>query len=282
MSNTSYQTIEHGIAYNKEKDTYYVNVGAFKLYSFPTLEDAKKFRDQVNAAKLKKKTDEAIAKIYKQDGDEIKAECPYPFNALEAMGIPNADYTLFEQFLTSCPENEAECLYLYYHEGMTLSEIGKGRGRSRERVRQLVSKAMRKIKNRYVMLPKELELKRQRELIEADLRALNEYRGQLVQLFKEKGVYTQEMEIEFGKVTSKTRQEAIKCALEETIETLDLSIRSHNCLKRAGIKTIADLTAHTYDEMRTVRNLGKKSLKEIEAKLHERGYFFKRDGLATI
>lgn len=277
-----YRTVEHGIGYNEGKDTYYVNAGNFKLYSFPNLQDARKFRDELNAARLKKKTEEALARLYEKDGKEIKEEVPYPFNALEAMGMPNADYRKFEEFLTECRSQEAECLYLYYHDGNTLNEIAKQKGVTRERIRQLVAKAMHKIRVRYVLLPQELELKEQRERLEADLRALNEYRGQLVQLFKEKGVYTQEMEIEFGKVTSKTRQDVLKAELEEPIEELNLSIRSANCLRRAGIDTIADLVSHSYDEMRTVRNLGKKSLKEIEGKLKERGYAFRNESSSTI
>ncbi|MBQ8448176.1 MAG: hypothetical protein IJX27_04525 [Clostridia bacterium] len=52
-----------------------------------------------------------------------------------------------------------------------------------------------------------------------------------------------------------------------TIEELDLSIRSFNCLKRAGIDTVGDLTEKTYDDMIKVRNLGRKSLEEIIQKL---------------
>ena len=59
--------------------------------------------------------------------------------------------------------------------------------------------------------------------------------------------------------------------LEEKIEQLDLSVRSYNCLKRHGIETIGDLTKMTQEEMMRVRNLGRKSLKEVEMKLHELG-----------
>ena len=51
------------------------------------------------------------------------------------------------------------------------------------------------------------------------------------------------------------------------IEDLDLSVRSYNCLKRAGIQTVDELTQKTEDEMMRVRNLGKKSLKEVKDKL---------------
>ncbi|MBR2079268.1 MAG: DNA-directed RNA polymerase subunit alpha [Clostridia bacterium] len=59
--------------------------------------------------------------------------------------------------------------------------------------------------------------------------------------------------------------------LEMTIEELDLSVRSFNCLKRAGINTVEDLTNRTEDDMMKVRNLGKKSLDEVINKLHSFG-----------
>ena len=59
------------------------------------------------------------------------------------------------------------------------------------------------------------------------------------------------------------------------IEDLDLSVRSYNCLKRAGIQTVEELTQKTEDEMMRVRNLGKKSLKEVKDKLIELGMGFK-------
>lgn len=59
------------------------------------------------------------------------------------------------------------------------------------------------------------------------------------------------------------------------IEDLDLSVRSYNCLKRAGIQTVDELTQKTEDEMMRVRNLGKKSLKEVKDKLIDLGLGFK-------
>ncbi|AGB40228.1 DNA-directed RNA polymerase, alpha subunit [Halobacteroides halobius DSM 5150] len=57
--------------------------------------------------------------------------------------------------------------------------------------------------------------------------------------------------------------------LETTIEELDLSVRSSNCLKRAGVDTVEELTTTTENELMQIRNLGKKSLQEIKAKLAE-------------
>ena len=63
---------------------------------------------------------------------------------------------------------------------------------------------------------------------------------------------------------------------ETKIEELDLSVRSYNCLKRAGINTVGDLIQKNEEEMMRVRNLGRKSLKEVIQKLRERGLDLKR------
>ncbi|MBE6641981.1 MAG: DNA-directed RNA polymerase subunit alpha [Ruminococcaceae bacterium] len=65
--------------------------------------------------------------------------------------------------------------------------------------------------------------------------------------------------------------------LEMTIEELDMSVRSFNCLKRAGIDTVEDLTNRTEEDMIKVRNLGKKSLEEVIQKLHSLGLDLKRE-----
>ena len=62
--------------------------------------------------------------------------------------------------------------------------------------------------------------------------------------------------------------------LETSIEELELSVRSFNCLKRAGIATVEDLTNRSESDMMKVRNLGKKSLDEVIAKLHSLGLSF--------
>jgi len=73
-----------------------------------------------------------------------------------------------------------------------------------------------------------------------------------------------DMEILFER--EETKKEKV---LEMTIEELDLSVRSYNCLKRAGINTVEELTSKTEDEMMKVRNLGRKSLEEVKVKLNE-------------
>ena len=65
--------------------------------------------------------------------------------------------------------------------------------------------------------------------------------------------------------------------LEMTIEELDLSVRSFNCLKRAGINTVEDLTNKTEEDMMRVRNLGRKSLDEVVAKLDSLGLALRKE-----
>ena len=74
------------------------------------------------------------------------------------------------------------------------------------------------------------------------------------------------------------REESIKDkVIEFTIEELDMSVRSFNCLKRAGINTVEDLICKTEEDMIKVRNLGKKSLEEVIQKLHSLGLDLKRE-----
>ena len=65
--------------------------------------------------------------------------------------------------------------------------------------------------------------------------------------------------------------------LEMTIEELDLSVRSFNCLKRAGINTVEDLISKSEEEMMKVRNLGKKSFDEVKEKLQSLGFDLNAD-----
>lgn len=73
-----------------------------------------------------------------------------------------------------------------------------------------------------------------------------------------------------GMMIEKVEDPKIK-ALETTIEDLDLSVRAYNCLKRANIHTVQDLVNKTESEMMKIRNLGKKSLKEVLDKVKEQG-----------
>ena len=65
--------------------------------------------------------------------------------------------------------------------------------------------------------------------------------------------------------------------METPIDDLDFSVRAYNCLKRAGVNTLGDLTEKTELEMMKIRNLGKKSLKEVIDKIKDMGLKFKEE-----
>lgn len=79
---------------------------------------------------------------------------------------------------------------------------------------------------------------------------------------------------ETGLMISKLEDPSLK-ALETSIDDLDLSVRAYNCLKRAGMTTVQDLTDKTENEMMKIRNLGKKSLKEVIDKVKSLGLSFR-------
>ena len=90
-----------------------------------------------------------------------------------------------------------------------------------------------------------------------------------LELFIDLSEATKNTEIMVEKEESKKEK-----VLETTIEELDLSVRSYNCLKRAGIINVEDLTNKTEEDMMKVRNLGRKSLEEVTNKLHSLGLDF--------
>ncbi len=76
-------------------------------------------------------------------------------------------------------------------------------------------------------------------------------------------------------VMAETIEEPVNTYQNKTIEELELSVRSYNCLKRAGIQTVEELTQKTEEDMMKVRNLGKKSLKEVKDMLQKNNLGFK-------
>jgi len=84
-------------------------------------------------------------------------------------------------------------------------------------------------------------------------------------------------EVGSTEILEKKEESGKEKILEMTIEELDLSVRAFNCLKRAGVNTVSDLINKSPDEMMKVRNLGKKSLEEVIAKLESLGFDLSND-----
>ncbi|MFQ8599705.1 MAG: DNA-directed RNA polymerase subunit alpha [Oscillospiraceae bacterium] len=107
-----------------------------------------------------------------------------------------------------------------------------------------------------------------KEAVSLGAKVLNEHLNMFVDLSGE--VYSSDIMIEKD---DKGKEKV----LEMTIEELDLSVRSFNCLKRAGINTVEDLLNKTEDDMMKVRNLGKKSYEEVCNKLTSLGFNLKKE-----
>ena len=102
-----------------------------------------------------------------------------------------------------------------------------------------------------------------KEAVSLGAKILNEHLNLFIEL-SEEASNTEVMVVKSDDIKGKT--------LEMTIEELDLSVRSFNCLKRAGINTVEDLINKTEEDMMKVRNLGRKSLDEVVAKLESLGF----------
>ncbi|WP_253727329.1 DNA-directed RNA polymerase subunit alpha, partial [Lactobacillus acetotolerans] len=88
---------------------------------------------------------------------------------------------------------------------------------------------------------------------------------------------TADADTKFNDVMVEKEDDKKEKKLEMTIEELDLSVRSYNCLKRAGINTLQELTDKTEADMMRVRNLGRKSLEEVKNKLADLGLSLRQE-----
>jgi len=139
---------------------------------------------------------------------------------------------------------------LRYRSHMTLEDIAKELHVTRERVRQIEARAIRILRrreslNHWLLVPMERLLEAQRERDELKLKLIT-----------------------LGRTEDLEPEPKLKSV---GIDEMDLSVRAYNCLRRAGIDTLADLQKMTQEDLMKVRNLGRKGLEEIIAKAKEYG-----------
>lgn len=155
-------------------------------------------------------------------------------------------------------QREQEIFSLRDIHGYTLEAVAERLNRTRERIRQIESKAIRKLRHPYRMKI----LQRGKELSEWE-KEVNELEAKLIKK-KDDLIY------------QLNHPEEIVIDIKDDYDSkelykLDLSVRTYNCLRRGGYKTLGDLRDVSYEDLMKVRNLGKKSLKEIETMLKEYG-----------
>lgn len=219
---------------------------------------------------------------------EAKAVHPY-HSLIQAMGLYDEDsedaipiqYTGIQGTvalafaLGNLTDREQTVMTMRFVDGMTYEECGKHFGVTRERIRQVEAKATRKLRGR----------KSIRELMQMGIasywqkcideeaervaqKVIEGYRWALDREYEKKiEEKCHELEIDPETVLVKER----KAVMNTPIENLDLSVRSYNCLHRANIKTIEELTSLSWEQLISIRNLGRKSAEEVCDKLHSMG-----------
>ena len=154
-----------------------------------------------------------------------------------------------EYVLHTLTERERRVLDFRYKDGLTFEEIGKRECVTRERIRQIHAKSFRKLRH-----PERLNYLK----------------------YGVSGVIARQTEnareVALASLPKQDKPEDI------TLEELELSVRSYNCLKRAGMNTLHDVAEMTFDELCNVRNLGKRSIDEICTALTNFGIRLKKGG----
>lgn len=148
-------------------------------------------------------------------------------------------------------EKEQICLYKRHAENKTLKEIGKDLGVTQERIRQVLSKAYRKLKN-----PQKVRLMLVSKIIEEN----NRLKQEILEL---KSI------IKTREITEKPQNTNIVLSIED----MNLSGRCHNIMKRQGMKTVYDILKITsYSRLEATRNMGKQAISELFSKMRELGF----------
>ena len=284
--------VEKNIRYNPKVDTYYVlfNFRSInELKSFSTLEDARAYRDAINAEKLRVKTQESIAKLKAYEDAEIAKELeaePYPFNVLKAAMVPGdripfdltVEDTFNEEIVDILSTRELFAIKGYYT-GSTLAEVGKEFGVTRERVRQIIARALRKIKLLVLNYEQIQDKKHKQEQEQKLAEDLHQQREKLIEVFREKGVIDNEMTAYFGDVMFGCKEEECEAFLKKTsIAELEISVRTYNALRNVGIQTLYDLMQLDEHVIINIRGLGKKSYEELRKCVNKLGFHFIEEG----
>lgn len=249
---------------------------------FSSLEDARAYRALIDNQR-KIRNFEAVESV--STGNE------YPENICKDLKITIDNYPdiyddIVESFdkrfseLNTYTDREMEIFNLRYKNYYTYEQIGNEIGVSKERVRQILAKAIRKLMrpnvfNRLIEHETKLEMLNAQETARIREELKNEMSLEVaMDIVAEK----------FGFESKEALEECLNNGgrfgddrLDMTIEQLDLCVREYNCLRRARINTVGELIALSFEDLMRIRNLGRKSLRGIIEKVHNLGLLFKDD-----
>lgn len=291
-----FKKTEKNIYYNPKDEVYIVNIGFGKdrtLQAFGTLEEARQYLAKIREDVMQLKVEKEKAKIRFSLDKQIKKimkEPEYPLNLLQDIF---SEYDLFElghkidfsyyvepgeQFYVALEvlnQREEEVVVKYYRDKRTLEDIGNDYGITKERIRQILLKSLRRIKFEILKIESKKEKARKeqllKEVIEQDFIDLQEQRKKYVEALDKWGLLDPEAEEMFiteaykEKELLKRKQEKLN---DKSIDEYDLSLRSYNVLKRHCLdtrnKVIDYIKSNGKDWFKKIRNCGLKSKREIE------------------
>ena len=170
-----------------------------------------------------------------------------------------------EYVMKDLTDRERECVYKYYRDGRTLRDIGKDYDVTTERIRQVLSRARRRLRNpaRVKYITKGYRI--------ASQDVYNKYKAMVLEEIKRAQVDAWEISHkEAEKLRLNAEAEKAQEMLRTDIGDLDISVRSYNCLKRAGVNTLGELMEVRHD-LKKIRNLGTKCEWELLEVLRGRG-----------
>ena len=166
------------------------------------------------------------------------------------------EYTLWK--LSKQHERGVEILLKRYRDKKSYEQIGNEYGVTRERVRQIVARMIR-----YLRHPSRLNIIRHGISGMIDIHGQEEYKKGYNLGYRD------------GYSSAKDEEVSYKATVERlnpNIEDMDLSVRSFNCLMRAGLKTANDIAKLDFNQLSRIRNLGRKSLNEVVQRMEELGF----------
>lgn len=197
--------------------------------------------------------------VYTLFGDDETVDIDYIEKNLKEMVLPTLLFDISS-------DRERRIFLSYWKDKKTLEQIGREENITRERVRQITNRIVRKLRHpaRLAKMRYGEEVKKMQDDITSLKKDLAE------QLLKYKSIKSKLEQL-------KEEPELLNHTEIFHINWLELSVRSHNCLKRAGITTVGELTQKTRSELLKIRNLGCRSLKEIEQVLEQKGLSLKEE-----
>lgn len=234
-------------------------------------------------------------------------ESPWPYNLLDDIICPRSKNAVFDEdgehwdsvltdeqweglmyaIKNGLSERERKAINLYYERGLTLEEAGAEFGVTRERVRQMLAKSVRKLRHpvwrKLIEVGQEMaaeeseyqkkreELDRKNAVLDEDEAILSERLKRLSEarlLLQANGMWYQGISVKEGSGDAKPSAIDYQPITMTPIEAMDLSVRSYNCLKRRELNTLGlVMDAARNGELSKVRNLGRKSLEEVLNKI---------------